>query len=208
MVDFFFVDLNNMLHKSFKIFLVALIVYFLIQYYIRYRGRLYAQSVIDQKRYLVRDTVKTQEAADTLASINQRMTALIDALNVETLTEKERIAFGKNVALLRRRYRGVLHEGQVHPELTSFTVNKGQETEFCLRPRDNDHAFYDLNLLTFVAIHEAAHMASVSEGHGAEFKAVFKFLLEQAVRIGIYQKHDFKQKPVEYCGLKIHHTPL
>lgn len=197
-----------MVPKGFKLLLIILLVFASIQYYTRYRGLVYARSSLNQRNYLVRDTLNKEQAADTLARIHERMTMLIDHLNVETLTDKEKVAFGKNIALLRRRYRGNLLEGQVDPGYTSYTVNKGAETVFCLRPRDDDQVFYDLNLLTFVAIHELAHMASQSEGHTAEFKAVFGFLLEHAIKIGIYQKHDFKAKPVNYCGIKIEHSPL
>lgn len=193
--------------RGFKYLLLVLVAFFLMTYFLRYRGLVFHRSTVDQRNYLVRDTVNPQQAADALATINQRMSMLINHLTVDALTKEERIAFGKNVALLRRRYHGNVLEGQLDPAYTSYTVNKGQETVFCLRPRDNDRSFYDLNLLTFVAIHEGAHIASVSEGHTAEFKAVFAFLLDHANRIGIYKKHDFKQKPVEYCGLTIKDSP-
>jgi hypothetical protein len=82
-------------------------------------------------------------------------------------------------------------------------VNKGEQIVFCLRSKRSRNKLHDLNLLMYVAIHECAHVACPSFGHGAEFKKVFAFLTKVAIEIGIYQKIDFNNKPVEYCGLVI-----
>ena len=60
----------------------------------------------------------------------------------------------------------------------------------------------------FVAIHELAHVMTLSTGHTDEFWKNFQFLLQHAVNINIYKEVDYAKKPKEYCGLTITHTPL
>ena len=72
----------------------------------------------------------------------------------------------------------------------------------------NDNVLIDINTLTFVALHELAHLMTQSFGHKTEFWKNFKFLLKEAKEIGIYQPDDYKKSPKEYCGMKITDNPL
>ena len=83
-----------------------------------------------------------------------------------------------------------------------------QKLAFCLETEKNSDNLIDINTLTFVALHELAHIASTSVGHNDEFWNNFKFLLERAEIIGIYQPVDYKKKPKKYCGITIHDNPL
>jgi hypothetical protein len=65
----------------------------------------------------------------------------------------------------------------------------------------------DENIVTFVALHEMGHIITKSIGHGPDFWNNFAWLLEQAERIGIYQRQDFTAHPVAYCGMKITDQP-
>ena len=59
----------------------------------------------------------------------------------------------------------------------------------------------------YVAIHEIAHIATKSVGHTDEFWKNFKFLLQEAKEIGIYEPEDYKKNPKNYCGMKITDNP-
>jgi predicted metal-dependent hydrolase len=59
----------------------------------------------------------------------------------------------------------------------------------------------------FVAIHEIAHIMTLSVGHTEEFWQNFKFLLEHAVQLGIYEPIDYKKNPKNYCGMTISDNP-
>ena len=59
----------------------------------------------------------------------------------------------------------------------------------------------DENTLTFVALHEISHIATVSIGHKKDFWENFKFI-KNAVR-GIYEPKDYKKNPKKYCGMTI-----
>ena len=64
-----------------------------------------------------------------------------------------------------------------------------------------------LNTLTFVALHELAHIATKSVGHTPEYWKNFKFLLTQAEKINVYKPVDYKNNPQEYCSMTITDNP-
>ena len=41
-----------------------------------------------------------------------------------------------------------------------------------------------------------------------EFWTNFKRLLNEAIKMGIYKKEDYSNKPKEYCGIKVTDSPL
>ena len=91
---------------------------------------------------------------------------------------------------------------------TAYSQNKGEKLAFCLNAtKDNPEQLIDLNTLTFVALHELAHVATKSVGHTPEFWDNFKFLLIQAEKINIYNPMDYKNNPKNYCGMTITDNP-
>jgi hypothetical protein len=60
----------------------------------------------------------------------------------------------------------------------------------------------------FVTLHELAHVGTDEIGHGKEFGEFFKFLLEQAIKVGVYNYTNYSNSPQEYCGINITKSPL
>ncbi len=75
------------------------------------------------------------------------------------------------------------------------------------RHRKKNGKLIDNNTLTYVALHELAHIATESVGHTDEFWENFKFLLIEANSINIYTPVDYKNKPARYCGMDIKDNP-
>jgi predicted SprT family Zn-dependent metalloprotease len=77
----------------------------------------------------------------------------------------------------------------------------------CLRTRDAHEKIYDIDLLMYVVLHELAHVCNYTrygipiQGHGNEFKNIFKFLVEEAVSAGLYVYTDYSKSPVNYCNM-------
>lgn len=182
-----------------KILVFALALVFVVLCYIATRryNVISVMSKIDGRYYNVRNTKNKEKAADTLAIINQRLTKLIDYLSDNVNSE-----FAQPIKLMRIRYRSSNIAENLEDADTSFTINK-KHVSFCLKTRDDKEDVYDINTLTFVALHELAHIASVSEGHNEEFSRNFQFLKETAIKIKIYQEIDYNAHPVEYCGMTI-----
>ena len=62
--------------------------------------------------------------------------------------------------------------------------------------------------MTFVALHELAHLADENYGHNESFWRYFKTILEEAVAFGIYIPVDYGKTPDRYCGLLVQSNPL
>lgn len=158
-------------------------------------------SGIDGKRYCVRERSKLVMAADRLATINERMSRLVHHV-------EEKYPDRANVKRLVKGYNPKkIYETLPTSEYTAYSQNKGEKMAFCLDTDKKNGKLIDINTLMFVALHELSHVASKSIGHTDEFWKNFKFLIEEAASINIYQPIDYKQKPQKYCGMSITDNP-
>ena len=163
------------------------------------------RSNVDGKIYKVRDMPDKQKAADLLADIRLRMNKL--KIHVETKYPDK-----PQVVMLKKNFKAEpsrIFESTPDADYTSYSVNKGEAVHFCLRQRDgNDEDLVESDVMTFVAIHEMAHMITQTVGHGPDFWNNFGWLLREAEAIGVYKHRDFREHPVAYCGLKITDQPV
>jgi hypothetical protein len=88
-----------------------------------------------------------------------------------------------------------------NPGQSSYTINKGDLMVLCLRNSDNQMA--ELNLLTYVAIHELSHVFSSSMHHNKEFWNNMQFIEKEAIAAGVYKWENYAQNPKKYCGITI-----
>lgn len=157
------------------------------------------KSKIDNREYTVQTKIDSQEAADLIAVIRQKLILLVNHL-IKSYGGDSR------TELLKQNFNpDKLKEGIDNPEYTSYSINKGEQIILCLRNKDK---LMDINTMMFVVLHELAHLATESIGHTPEFWENFKWILEESINIGIYVKQEFKKEPVEYCGMKISSSPL
>lgn len=173
--------------------------YYIYNYYLN-EGLIKVKSTIDDTEYTVQFKDDAKEAADLIATIKSKLNTLLEHL------EKTYGGSDNRVSTLKGNYKSDrLSEGVDTPGYTSYSVNKGEQIVLCLRNRDK---LMDINTMTFVVLHEFAHLATESIGHTEEFWTNFKWILEEAVNIGVYTRQDFKNKNVDYCGIKITSSPL
>ena len=160
-------------------------------------------STVDGNQYCVRDRAKLSDAADMLARVTGKCKEL-----VEYMREKH-----PDDARVKRLVKGYNPQRIVETlptsKYTAYSENKGEKIAFCLNKKrgEAESEMIDEHTLTFVAIHELSHVATKSIGHKTEFWDNFKFLLENAEEAGIHEPTDYKEKPTEYCGMKIHDNP-
>ena len=170
----------------------------------------------DRRAYLVNpgdNEEEARESANTLAAIAARLDELLVYL-------KDTYPTSRDIQRLARRFDSQrIAETRENANLTAYTVNKGHVLSMCLRPRnsivtakahveENKDNIYDINLLMYVAIHEMAHIMSLTEGHTDEFYQHFRFLLSNAIDIGIYEFVDYVDQPTDYCGVLINEKIL
>jgi len=185
------------------IFITFIIIFTIyIHFENKYYNATYVKSSVDKRTYLVRNVDNKKIAADILAEINLKLLELIDYLD-EIKGDNEKIKRLKN-----NYDPNNISESLENSKYTSYSVNKGEKIVFCIRSKDKKQSIENFNILMFVAIHELAHIMTMSIGHTTEFWGNFKFLLKHAVKLGIYYKNDFKKNPRDYCGIKITDSPL
>jgi len=187
-----------------SIVVIILVIYCLFKYIKRQYLSTKILSKIDNRYYIVRNNGDTQKSADTLAYINQRIQTLLNYIDQKT----DHAEFDKNIKLLRERYNKDSLMENIELDNTTYTVNKGESIEFCLATRDSHQEIYDINKLMFVTIHELAHIGCVSFDHGEEFRKFFPYLVENAIKCGVYKYQDYSKKPEEYCGMTIDQSPI
>ena len=159
-------------------------------------------SDVDGNRYCVRDRMKLEDAADMLAETTTNLKRIVEhcGANHRDRPDVQRMVKGFNPKKI--------YETLPTSEYTAYSENKGEKIAFCLDTKKGSEGdMIDKNTLMFVAIHELAHVATESIGHTDEFWTNFKFLIEVAKEIGVYQPEDYKKKPREYCGMRITDNP-
>lgn len=155
----------------------------------------------DGEKYCVREREMQGKAVEHLAKVNKNMKDVVSHCE-KNFGERE------NVILLTKGFNPKkILETLPTSKYTAYSENKGEKLAFCLNKKKDGDNLIDMNTLTFVALHELAHISTKSIGHTPEFWENFKFLLIQAEKINIYNPINYEKKPKEYCGMEINHNP-
>lgn len=192
--------------KDFTTFFLVLILLSIFYVYLETKALKVTYVEAMGQRYLVRDVKDKKEAALLLGNIVKNLTKLVEHLDKEKNTLK---ANNTDIERLKENFRpDAISESSPGNKFTSYSINKGEKIVFCLRSKKEGNKLMDLNTMMFVAIHEMAHLMTKEIGHPPVFWDNMKFLLEEAIKIGVYKKQEFNKNPVDYCGMKITDTPL
>ena len=192
--------------KSSIFFYILIAVVVCILLYIYYNSGEYDLKCVisskDGNRYCVREREKMHLAADLLAEVTKKLNSIVAYLKEKQPDDP------RTVRLVENFNPGKICETLPTSELTAYSENKGEKIAFCLnKSKTNNTKLIDINTLTFVALHELSHIATVSIGHKQEFWENFKWILQHAKQSGIYDPVDYKSKPQQYCGMTISDNP-
>lgn len=162
----------------------------------------YVKSTVDDRKYLVRNLPDKQEAANLIATVRGNLVKLAQELKKknEGNIDIERMINNFNP--------NNIVESEKNSKYTSYSINKGEKTVYCMRSRDDKNELVKLNTMMFVALHELAHTMSKSIGHTKEFWDNFRILLRNAIKLKIYKRVNYNEKPVKYCGVDITDDPM
>jgi len=190
-----------------NIFSIIIIFFIVIISYRLYRNSDLFQlkciiSNVDGNEYCIRERNKLHLASDLLANANNNMKKVVNYC-AKQYPDKECVS-----RLIKGYNPKKIMETLPTSKYTAYSQNKGEKLAFCLNSeKNNPDQLIDLNTLTFVALHELAHVATKSVGHTSEFWNNFKFLLMQAEKINVYKPIDYKNNPQNYCGMTITDNP-
>ena len=189
--------------KELTLLMVILLLIFVWTTYIRKNVYLTKVKSNTGNSYMVRKLPDKQGAADKLGGITSSLKKLCDHCEASGSADKK-----KAVKRLTEKFKpNRIIEHMPGNQYVAHSVDKGEELSLCIRAKGTDK-FMDDQIILFVAIHELAHIMTVSTGHTDEFWDNMRYLLEQASSIGIYTAVDYAKSPTKYCGMTISSTPL
>jgi hypothetical protein len=155
----------------------------------------------DSNTYCVRETPKLQLVADLLARVTKKLKKI-------TVYLGKKYPNRDNVKRIVENFNPKkIVEILPTSKYTAYSENKGEKLAFCATKEKHGSELIDENTLTFVALHELAHIMTKTIGHNTEFWNNFKFLLQNSVKIGIYKPIDYKKKNVTYCSMDLTDNP-
>lgn len=91
----------------------------------------------------------------------------------------------------------------VHPGIREIPIKKGEKSytinkrKIYLCLEDENGEYYDENMLSYVLLHEYAHVLCDEQHHTDKFYRIFDNLLDRATKAGVYDP----SKPIvkDYC---------
>ncbi len=161
-------------------------------------------SNVDGNTYCVRERDQLHKAADLFAKVADKCSDLVKYVGKKYPDDP---AVGR---LVENFDPTTFCETLPTSEFTAYSENKGDKIAMCLNRKskeDTEKHMIGLHTLTFVAIHELAHIMTVQENHPIQFWENFKFLLENAKDANIHFPQDYAKNPQEYCGMTINDNP-
>ena len=179
-------------------FTIIFIIIIFIYLYLNYNNIIYIHNNFGDKLLIYKDNNNIIKS-NLFNKLITNMYILRDYLydNIDNYSEfKEYIIQLKNNF---NKERTIIYETDPKSNLTSYSLNKGEELSICMKDK-NTNTLYDLNLLTYVAIHEMSHFACPEIGHGLLFQKIFNKFILIAIDIGLYVKEDYNKNPINYCG--------
>ena len=163
---------------------------------------IYVKSTLDNNEYLVRNLEDKLDAANLMAQMKKRL------LKLQTYLEEYHSDEKRVKRFIKKFNPDNITESTKNNKYTSYSINKGEKIVFCIRSRDDQEKLIDINTLMFVALHELAHIMTVSIGHTEEFWNNFKFILNKATAVNVYSAINYSKNPQKYCGITITDSPL
>jgi hypothetical protein len=184
--------------------LIAFIIYICLQIYSDsdYFNLKCIISTKDGNKYCVRDRENLESSINLLSMVIGRCGKVVDAVYKKYPDEARAKRLKENFNPHK------INEILPTSQHTAYSENKGEKIAFCLTKKKETDNLIDINTLTFVALHELAHIMTKTIGHTDEFWTNFKFLIKEADMINIYKPIDYKKDPVVYCGMDITDNPL
>ena len=193
--------------KKIILVLFTVILSYLFYLYV-YDGTEKIKSKLDNKYYNVRSVKGKEEKANLLALINLKLDTIVNSLKNSEYSSNSNVQ-----RLVANWSKGVSIKeiGKLESD-AAYVINK-QHMSFCL-PENTAKSIDNINLMTYVGIHELAHVMSIESGHGNEFIKNFEFLLNYAKRLNYFDPLTNSYLPVyiqlnklntadNYCGVPL-----
>lgn len=173
-------------------------------------------NIAGEKYAVIDDFADYENAAKLIADINSRVLQFLEylkrkyganrydggdhGLGEHTTGIVDRVLSNYNPEVIRET-------NPITSKDTSYTIDKGRQLFVCMREKKSPYRLHKRDDLLFVVLHEISHMGAKNFGHGPEFWQVFKFILHEARLSGIYNPVNYREYPIDYCGLHVDYNP-
>jgi predicted metal-dependent hydrolase len=182
------------------ILLYVSIILIILYLYLNKSNLKYIESGKTGTKYLVQNNKFKKETAELLEKVIINMYKLKMYLNKNIDKFPNFNKYIKQLDEKLNEERTTIYENKEKSDLTSYSVNKGEEIVFCLKSKKSNKN-HKINTIMYVAIHEMAHLGCPEIGHTQLFNKIFKFFLQEAVKLNIYTYTNYSDEPIEYCGM-------
>lgn len=217
--------IDQNIYLLFSIILFLLLTILSIIYNKKQKNKYISHFINNNHINVLKNKPKSLDAAIIIQEVNTNLDKLIDYLNKKyndinldklVLSPYQEISYKKKIFIrnlikqINQKYKknNILENFPlIENQKTSYNINKGEKIYLCLRNFINTE-FHNMNEIMFVAIHELSHCCNHSKGHKKDFWYIFKFLLENAQEINIYQFKNYKKNPINYCSTKVTYNPI
>jgi hypothetical protein len=159
--------------------------------------------LIDSTNYNVIKDNDYQVKANNLAILRIKLNAIVESLRTSDSVDSKR--------LIQKWDSGISMKetGRMEND-AAYVINK-KNMSICLRQTPTGGNLENIDILTYVAIHELAHIMSIEIGHGDEFIKNFKYLLEHSTNVKYIDPTDSIEKNVytppreskSFCGVDV-----
>jgi len=168
------------------------------------RNLVVVKSQRDGRDYKVQNLPDKQEACEMMSLLCGKIDKLIQHYKNDPSAMSDH-----RVKIMVERF-NVDHfsENDINASSTSYSENKGDKIVICMRHKRPPYQLIDENTMTYVILHEMAHLMTTTIGHTPEFWTNFRRILLDASSVGIYSLTNYAKSPVSYCGMEITDSPV
>lgn len=152
------------------------------------------------------ETFVTEEGFPLMKEIKKRNKIFVDYIYFTYKDSPHQLLKSRAIFLYNQYNPEVIREHfpNLANKATSYVEDKGKEIGYCLKANNGKGRLEDINTMMYVSIHELTHIYLYDiNQHPQEFFVNFKFLLQQAVDIGLYKPVDYGKTPIKYCGMTL-----
>ena len=190
------------------IFVLVLLISLYLFYIFVFDGTISVMSNVDNKYYNVRKGPDLQTRVNNLSLINMKLGIIIESLSKDM---KYTTSIPVQRLITKWRYGVSIKEIGRFETDAAYVIDKSSMS-FCLRKSPSGGELESLNILTYGAIHELAHIMSIEIGHDKEFQENFRFLIDYSKQLMFNNPLTNETEPIytelsseesAYCGVKI-----
>lgn len=142
---------------------------------------------------------KTPRSPSNVMTVDETYTVVLDIHDKLMRILFDHYGDHPGVKRIRANWSGIIkHVGDPSKQGFGYNVEKGNEIGLCFKYGDDGRS-NDVNDITYILLHELAHIMTEAYSHDSNFRRNLKFLQDVARRHRLYEPVDYRTDPVQFC---------